>query len=274
MDGPIQKAVLGSVAKALRPIVRLCLRHGLNEAAFAHLLRQLYVAEASRQLRQDSQRPSVSAIASLTGLSRKEVARLKSADTDQLLNESRRRDRVTRVLSGWINDEEFSGEGAKRVLPMHGEGVSFFELVRRYGGDVTPTAMLNLLTAAGNVERGKDGSVVLVSEAYIPTQTPLEKLEIFGTDGAELLDTIEHNIRPETRMRRFQRKVSNSNVSSKALDRFRHITETESMALLERFDAWLADNEANAPEESSAYVAVGIYFYEKQSEDVDDLSKP
>jgi len=267
MKMTIQQAVLSSAAKALRPVIRLCLRHGLSEAPISDLIRKLFVSEATAQLVRADQKQTVSAIASLTGLSRKEVSRLQDFGTDQLLHESRKRDRVARVLSGWVNDRDFSGTAGDRVLPLNGSHGSFAHLVKRYGGDVTPTAMLKLLDSAGNAELLSDDRVRILSEAYIPTATPLESLEIFGTDGGELLDTIEFNIHTDIANRRFQRKVSNGRVAPDALARFRSITERDAMALLERLDAWLAENEQ--PDElksPTAYVAVGIYFYEKHSE--------
>ncbi len=131
--------------------------------------------------------------------------------------------------------------------------------------------MLQLLLSAGNAERIADDRVRMVSEAYIPTTTPLERLEIFGTDGSELLETIEFNTQSSPANRRFQRKVSNSQVAPDALQRFRAITERDAMALLEQLDSWLVQNEQ--PEElnqPAAYVAVGIYFYEKYQENDDD----
>lgn len=270
MSESTHKAILSAVAKVLRPVVRLCLKHGVSEALFNEVCRQVFVSESPRLLLAEGQKPTVSAIASLTGLSRKEVSRLQQLDTDGLLEISQRRDRATRVLSGWLNDPVYIGQGHRRVIPLHGDTGSFDALVREYGGDVTPKSMLQLLNSAGNVEL-LDQSVALISEAYLPAQTSSEKLEVFGTDGAELLDTIEFNIGTSFGERRFQRKVSNGRVAKDALPHFRELTAREAMSLLERLDAWLAVNEADdLARAKSNYVSVGIYFYEHSEEDEDD----
>ncbi len=133
MDMPIQQAVLSSITKTLRPIIRLCLRHGIGEAAVSNLVRQLFVSEAADQLSREHQKQTVSAIASVTGLSRKEVSRLQGIDPDRLLLASRKRDRVARVLSGWVNDGEFADKTNERVLPLNGTEGSFSALIKRYG---------------------------------------------------------------------------------------------------------------------------------------------
>ena len=257
-----QHAVLAAIAKTLRPIVRLCLDNGLGHAALTELLRQIFVEEAGSALTKDNQKATGSAISGLTGLSRKEVARLKSVSGDDLVQVSERRDRATRVLSGWVNDSEFSYAAGTRSLPLQGESGSFNALVKRYGGDVTTVAMLQLLSNSGNVELTGD-KVVFLSEAYIPRQAPLETLNILGTDSAELLNTVLHNINADPSQKRFQRKVATPLLRKQDLEAFRHLVNKQSMVLLEQYDAWLAAHQVTDSNNAEAtYVAVGIYYYE------------
>jgi hypothetical protein len=99
-------------------------------------------------------------------------------------------------------------------------------------------------------------------------QTSTEKLEIFGTDGAELLATIEHNMISSAPDRRFQRKVSTTRLDPAALTAFKTMNEQKAMALLEEYDAWFSQHELNDDSEDAAlYVAAGIYVYEEPLED-------
>lgn len=215
-------------------------------------------------LREDGQRATVSAIAGMTGLSRKEVTRLQSLPPEAAAESSQRRHRAVQVLGGWIHDEEFSDDGVARPLPLQGEQGSFAALVKRYSGDVPSVAMLGLLRSSGNVTEA-DGVVTQISPVYLPMTTPLDKLEIFGTDGAELLRTIEHNIRADTDTPRFQRKVSTTELRVDALAAFRELNEREAMVLLEKLNTWLSENEVDEPDSQDvAYVSVGIYFYEEK----------
>lgn len=269
MDAQVKNFVRSAVVKLLRPVVRLCLDHGLSLAELTELTRQVAVAEAPKLLKRDGAKTTNSSIASITGLSRKEVARLQNPAADDLLNIRQRRDRATRVISGWVNDPVFSNNRHPLLLPMYGEINSFQALVKKYGGDVTPVAMHSLLSRTGNIST-TDNTVELVSEAYIPTLTPKEQLEIFGTDGSELLETIAFNMTTSNAVKRFQRKVSNGQLDPKALETFKRLNEQEAMALLERYDTWLSQHEAPASSETASYVSVGIYFYENHLETYND----
>lgn len=267
MSDALHPALLKTAEKVIRPVVRLLLGHGVGHHAMTELCRRVFVEESELLLVRKQQRPTVSAISGMTGLSRKEVARLQSDDAEDLTEVSRRRHRVVQCISGWVNDPEFQADGHAGVLPLQGSTGSFAQLVRRYGGDVTPSALLTLLSDSGNV-RVSDDRVELVTEAYLPMATPLERLEIFGTDGAELLQTIEHNLFADSGERRFQRKVSTTRLDPKALNDFKALNEHASMELLERFDSWLAQHESPEHSDSAVYVAVGIYLYEQVEKDV------
>ena len=111
------------------------------------------------------------------------------------------------------------------------------------------------------VEQG----LVLQEKAYIPSATPLQKLTILGTDVAELLDTIGHNLDVESAELYFQRKVSNVLLHPDALAKFRELSKRKSQLLLEEYHAWLSSHEVDPSQESTiepCYVAVGIYYSE------------
>ena len=204
-----------------------------------------------------------------TGLTRKEAKRLHELEqTDQ--NDSKQRyNRAIRVISGWLNDAEFHNKrGKPATLPLEGEEASFTALVKKYSGDITPKAMLAVLNTAHSVET-KGDKVRLVAHAYIPGNDPIDKITILGTDTAELIATIDHNLVCADNELRFQRKVSSRYVRVGAIPRFQALATKRSQALLEKFDAWLAEYEVDPDDpdqEESRYVSVGIYYYENSHE--------
>jgi hypothetical protein len=213
-------------------------------------------------------RPTVSGVATLSGLSRKEVSRLALADPNDDSSSRNRYNRAVRVISGWVNDPRFQKNESPAPLEINSEN-GFATLVRDYSGDVPTAAMLTLLQQSGNVTI--DGALVhLIQRAYIPMQTAPDRLNILGTDVAELISTIAHNINSEPGQRRFQRKVSSALLRADAVEEFRELTSTRSQELLEEFDAWIASHEVGS-EESSAdaatYVAVGIYYNERENKE-------
>lgn len=266
MDKTLHSALLDMAEKALRPIIRLLVMHGMTEGTFTELSRRLFVEESAAQLRATGEKATVSAISALTGLSRKEVKRQQMLNNAERNEYGLKRNRAVQVLSAWCNDEQFCDAQGPRVLPITGEHASFAALVKQYSGDVTPVAMLSLLKNAGNIVQTED-TVELVSQAYLPMQTPMEKLDIFGTDGSELLSTIAHNITADTDARFFQRKVSTTKLRADAVEDFKSLSNRQSMELLKTYDAWLGHHETTQPDDpNTVYVAVGIYYFQNPKE--------
>jgi hypothetical protein len=113
----------------------------------------------------------------------------------------------------------------------------------------------------------EEDRVILRERAYLPTQTPVEHIEILGQDVGELVSTIGHNIRSEKARRVFQRKVSNSSVRESALPAFRALSAGQSQALLETYHKWLSEHQVDPDadeDERARYVAVGIYYYDDE----------
>jgi len=264
MTKSIHQALSAAVLRLLRPLAAVLLRHGMSYGVFAELARKAYVDEAFAQAATSTKRPTVSSVSAITGLTRKETKRLKELEIVGDEASAMRYSRAIRVVSAWVTDPRFhTPEGAPAVLPQEGEGASFSKLVKEFSGDIPPAAMLSVLEAGGTV--AVDGDMVrLLERAYLPTATPLEKIDILGTDVAELIATIGHNLEAEPVDLYFQRKVSNVLVHPDHLPAFRALSNRKSQQLLEDYHRWLARHEV-APEGGDAevvprYVAVGIYY--------------
>ena len=269
MDMKVHQSLHQAVLKLLRPLVRVLLNHGVSHGAFAELSRQAFVEEGFTHMARGGKRPTVSGVAALTGLSRKEVKRLNEADDDALAAAVQRRNRAIQVISGWMNDPEFQLAGEPARLVLEGAKGSFADLVKQYSGDITPAAMLSLLQGSGNV-RIDNGYAILEKRAYIPMATPLDRLNILGTDAGELIETIGHNMMASSEDRLFQRKVSNALVRKDVLPEFRELSNRRSQELLEEYDAWLSEHEVSGQDESeAAYVAVGIYYVKHYEQEIE-----
>src|SRR6056297_2829890 len=268
MDISVNTILEAAVIRILRPLAQVLIRHGMAEGSFAQLARQAFVEAGFDHMARAGGRPTVSGVAALTGLSRKEVARLAKADPDGDRASRERYNRAVRVISGWVNDARFQQDGDPAPLNTDGQEHSFATLVREYSGDVPPAAMLSVLQEGGNVV--VQGDVVqLVQRAYIPMQTAPDRLNILGTDVAELILTIAHNISAEPTDRLFQRKVSSTALRADAVQEFREYSNARSQELLEEYDAWLSAREVGTGDQSkeaSAYVAVGIYYSENNDQ--------
>lgn len=263
-----QSTLRTAVRRILRPLVRVLLRNGIDCGTFEEEVRRAYVGVAMQDFPLEGRRPTVSRAATLTGLSRKEVARLlelpETAATDQVPAHNR----AAAVVAGWVRDPDFQdGRGAPRPLAMEDAGGGFPALVRRFSGDMPPRAVLDELVRVGAVERLPDGRASLVARSYVPAQDDVAKLEIFGTDVAYLMETICHNLDHTGAAARYQRKVLYDDVPSEHAERFRILAAQRCQALLEELDRELAQSDRGLNPDLDGtgrrLTGVGLFYFEE-----------
>ncbi|MBU0675734.1 MAG: hypothetical protein KJ950_13920 [Proteobacteria bacterium] len=267
MDERIQKRIVGSLIRLLRPLVAILLRNGVTYQAFTYLARWVYV-DVAGDLGLPGKQQTTSRISVLTGLNRKEVQRLRQLDLDKDLVTSRTYNRAARVVSGWLRDKDFhDSSGNPANLLVDGDQGSFSALVRKHSGDMPVRAILDELLAAKVVARDEEGRIRLETRAYVPRHSDVEKISILGIDGGDLLGTIDHNLLPGQERFFFQRKVAYDNVPEEAIAAFREVSAGEGQDLLEKLDRWLAehDRDGNPVLQGTGRkrVGMGIYYFEE-----------
>jgi len=266
------KALAKAIQTLLKPLVRILLRNGISYGTFADLAKWVYVDVAGREFGISGRRQSVSRVAVLTGLTRKEVQRLRELPRPHERETAERYNRAARVIAGWRREREFlDSEGRPAPLPMSGETGSFASLVRGFSGDMPARAVLDELERVGAVRQLDDGRVELVARAYIPRTSESDKLHILGTDVSYLITTIDHNVRSDRAEPRFQRKVAYDNLPDQALPEFRKLSAQKAHALLEHLDEWLSRHDRDTQPAFAGTgrnrAGIGIYYFEEPYED-------
>ncbi len=207
----------------------------------------------------------------ITGLNRKEVARIQKLPPVEKTEVDERYNRAARVLTGWLRDDEFrTKSGSPAVLPFEGEK-SFTELVKKYSGDMPARTVADELMRVQAIEKTRNG-LKLIAKGYIPNESVVDKLQILGTDTADLISTIDYNLTHKKEEARFQRKVSYDNVPVEHIEAFRKHSAKLSQQLLERLDRWLSakdrDENPNIKSKSNAKsrIGLGIYMMEETTD--------
>jgi hypothetical protein len=261
---PPGTALQAALARLLRPLVRLMLKSGLPFAAFADVAKRVYVEVAMNDFAIEGKKPTISRASILTGLTRKEVQRLVGEAASGSSEPSPHYNRAARVLTGWIRDRDYrDSRGAPKALPAEGP-VSVASLVRRHSGDMPARAVLDELLRVGAVAQRADGKFQPVARAYVPQRGTEEKLQILGSDVADLITTIDHNVEHGDTDPRFQRKVMYHRIPAGAVAEFRALGGVQAQALLETLDTWLAEHDTDpAAGEATARVGIGIYYFEE-----------
>jgi len=257
-----------AVVRILRPLVRLLLRNNISAGEFTELARWCYVDVADRAFKIKGRKQTTSRLALLTGLTRKEVKRLKETDLRADDTESSRYNRLARLIGGWMRDQRFHDQtGRPADLAVEGGGSSFDDLVRRYSGDIPCRAVLDELTRTGVVSLDEQGRVRLLVHGYIPGGDEPAKIAILGVDVAHLIRTIDHNIGRDSEPF-MQRKVAYDNIPAASLPELRQLGAVKGQEFLEQLDRALAEHDrdiSGAPEEGARYgVGIGVYYFEEK----------
>ena len=198
MNEKYLKPLSAAVLRLLRPLVRILLRNGVSYSTFSDFVKWIYVDVAGKEFGIQGRKQSTSRVSVITGLSRKEVIRVRKLPKPDDSASAERYNRAARVIAAWRRDKSFQdAKGDPVPLPMSGPGVSFSELVKRFSGDVPVRATLDELIRVGAVERLEDGRINLLTRTYIPAGSDADKLHILGTDVAHLISTIDHNLKSD-----------------------------------------------------------------------------
>ena len=267
MKAQVTKALSAAITTLLRPLVGLLLRNHVPYRTFADLAKRVYVEVATEEFGIPGRKQSKSRVSVITGLSRKEVLRVKRLPAPSDLGAAERYNRAARVIAGRVRDRGFDDEsGQPKDLSFEGGNVCFRELVKLYSGDAPARAVHDELERVGVVERTPDGRIRLLERSFIPKTGEIDKIGILGVDTADLIGTIDHNIlRPESPF--FQRKVCYDNLPSDALPELKKLAGEQAQALLEHLDRWMSERDRDVnprvPGTGRARAGVGIYYFQE-----------
>jgi len=274
LDSQYKTKLARALVSMLRPLIRLCIRHEVTHAELTELVRLTYVEVAYERYTIPEVEMSISRAAVLTGLSRKEVVRLRDAleQSEALLPQ--KPNRAQRVVHGWLNDAEFLDKRNNPLtLPIkqkkrgkeHG---SFVSLVKRYSGDITYGAVLDELNHIGVTEQLDEDSVALVNRAYLPHQDDLEQVRVIATSVQDLFDTALHNIDAKASDKRIQRQVVYSPIHSELVDELKIVISKKARDVVGSLNNQMASAKKKSAKKKSGdvkRVGFGIYYIEGEA---------
>jgi len=268
-----KSALLRSCRHLLAPIVRMLLAGSVTWAEFAELAKEVYVHVARRDYGLQGRPTNSVRVAMLTGLSRREVGRVKHVLEGEAPRAPAPLDRISQLLSGWHQDPEFVTEsGEPRPLTRAGETASIEALLRRYAGDMPHGAVLKELEKLGLVAREGDVYSVTARNYVRGTGDP-DRIRQAGVALHDHAETIAHNVdAARTGAARFERMATTIGLPRRELAEFEAFVEARGQALLEEVDAWLTqhsigDGAAMAEaDRSTVRCGVGIYLIQNESQ--------
>jgi hypothetical protein len=263
-----QKSVVQRSCRILlRPIALLLLKCGMTWKEFSELSKRVFVEVATEEFGIRGRPTNVSRVSILTGVSRKEVAKLRELAAEATVPGAHRTSDATRVLSGWHQDPEYAdADGAPRPLPERGPAPSFETLFRRYGGDTPFQTLLKELRSAGSVAADASGRLVASRRYHMPAAMSEENVRLFGNNLYDHARTLVANVAGREGARRFEGYATEERIPAGDAPAFRDFLNERGQRFLEEVDAWLHGHRA-AQDDSGVEplrLGVGVYSIEGQ----------
>ena len=171
------------LARVLRPLVVLFIRCGITFPSLCDLLRELYVNVAEHHFTLPGKDQTDSRVSLLTGIHRKEVARLRGAGAPISVVPAAI-SRTSRILARWLSAPAFT-DAAGQPLPLARQAndaglPSFEQLVASVTRDVRPRAVLDEWLDRKLVVTDADDRIVLTEAAFVPSSGSDQQLYYFG----------------------------------------------------------------------------------------------
>jgi hypothetical protein len=250
----------------------MLLEHGVMHREFIELSKEVYVEVARGRYGLRGRPTNLARIALLTGLDRKEVARVKNklGRGAEAATPQHQQDRIARVLSGWHQDGDYVDDyGIPRALPIEGPAPSYEDLVKRYGGDVPAVTILRELKRTGAVRENDSKTVTPLRRNYRLDTADPEAVTRAGSVLEDLGRTVAHNLyRAAKEPSRFEARATNTNIPASAIAPYREFIYAESQAFLEKVDAWLSGHQVADKESALGSVqrlGIGMYWIESDA---------
>ncbi|MDJ0794837.1 MAG: DUF6502 family protein [Woeseiaceae bacterium] len=269
MQDSLKQQVLNAFLLVLRPITRILLRYGIGYREFVEVAKTAYVDVASSDYGLRGRPTNISRVAVMTGLTRKEVKRIRDKIASGDASISVKATPLADVLHNWHAVPEFTDEkGNPARLPFSGDERSFSSLVKTFGGDVPAGAMRTELKRVGAVKEDDEGCLIAVSRALIP-DADHEKLITALVHGAySVLSNIAHNSDPETIDSRWAGRIAHTTKLHKSdTGQLRRIARDRIRDFVEAIDDLFIAYEALHGDENAQKgdpVAVGVFYFEEQ----------
>jgi hypothetical protein len=267
MTDPVRLGLLAAYRKLLQPLVRILIRSGVSFGETAEILRTVFVEVAARDFDLPDRKTSLSRIAIITGLTRKEVAKQQAILRSGVLDVDTNLNRVSRVLEGWHTDPIFTGPyGMPMELPFESPtSSSFASLVRKHSGDMAPRAMLDELIRVGAVEQTSTGAFKVLIRVYIPRDFHPDALQRFGEVVRDFINTYEYNMDKRPGMGRFERIVfADDGLREDLVPAFDALLRSKGHKFLVELNNWLSAQENVTTVNKGkrrVKTGVGLYHY-------------
>jgi len=243
------------------------MKAGIGFREFSEISKCAFVDVATTDYGLRGRPTNISRVAVMTGLTRKEVKRIRDKISAGLDSRALRVIPPAEILEKWHSDPNFlDAHGRPLVLGFDGPDPSFNSLVKKYGGDIPPGAMRTELKRVGAVEEYEDGRLRVVKRYFRPFDRDEQLERALGQALYGMAITINHNLGESPQNSWVERLAYSTKIKADDTTRVRRIAQDRAAEFVESIDDLFSayetihsDEEADA---ASAIVGVGVYYFE------------
>ncbi len=270
-------ALVRAIQHLLRPLVGLLLARQLTFRFVSELLKGVYIEMADRDFSIGGKRQTTSRLSLLTGIHRKDVKRLREADSPGYITPPTV-SLGSRLIGQWTSAAEFTDQSgnarALRRLPDTPDEPSFERLVASVSKDIRARSVLDEWRRLGVIEVSDDGWVRLVTEAFVPVKGFDEKAHYFGRNLHDHMEAGVRNLQGQAPPS-LERSVHYTKLSEASVQELRGLTEELGMQTLQSVNRRAQELQAqDAGKTGSRFrMNFGMYFLcagDDENEDADD----
>ena len=269
--------VLLALLKALRPVARFLMKSGIGYREFAEISKSAFVDVATADYGLRGRPTNISRVAVMTGLTRKEVRRLRDKISAGNQVDMARVIPPAEILSRWHSDSDYlDAAGRPLTLEFDGAAPSFAGLVKKYGGDIPPGAMRTELKRVGAVTDDDSGRLTVQMKDFRPIEREDQVQRALGLALYGLALSINHNLDEGQEDKWVERLAFSTRIRRDDNARVRRISQDRASEFVESvndlFSAYETIYGGDEPEVESTTVGVGVYYFESTDNDVDFTS--
>jgi hypothetical protein len=277
MQDTSKNVVLSALLKALRPIARILMQSGIGYREFSEISKSAFVDVATSDYGLRGRPTNISRVAVMTGLTRKEVKRLREKISAGNQVDMARVIPPAEILSRWHSDLEYlDSTGRPLTLEFDGATPSFAGLVKKYGGDIPAGAMRTELKRVGAITEDDRGRLMVKLKDFLPIESAHQVQRALGLAVYGLALSINHNLTAESAQKWVERLAFSTRIRSGDSARVRRISQDRASEFVESvndlFSAYETIYGNDEPGLETRTVGVGVYCFESTDQDGDFTS--
>ncbi|MEO0345595.1 MAG: DUF6502 family protein [Pseudomonadota bacterium] len=269
MSDRAQEKLLDLLFRVLRPLVHLLIESGIGHREFSEVAKRAYVDVASKNYGIRGRDTNISRVAVMTGLTRKEVKRLRDESAGSESPAEVKQLPAGRVLQFWHTDREFlDDEGNPMTLNFSEDAPSFYRLTRKYAGDIPAGALRTELKRAGAVSIGEDGTLKPLRREF-RVLDPSAQFEwalgrtIYGAMANSKYNFFERKVQGSKKFSLWpSRIVEAARVAREDVAQVKEIVSKQSMEFCESLDDAMEPYSENTCPDASTLIRVAVFYFE------------